>query len=57
VKKTHIWRNHITIPSLDNTVLMRDPSETLETTLVRLRRLSIPTGAEQIEVHDDVRIG
>jgi hypothetical protein len=55
VKKTHIWRNHVTIPSLDNTVLLRDPAETVATTLARLRRLSIPADADAIEVHDDVR--
>jgi hypothetical protein len=53
MRKTQIWRSHVTIPSLDNTVLLREPNESLATTLARLERLSVPTGADVLDVHVD----
>jgi len=56
MNRTHIWSNHVTIPHLDNLVLLRSPSEPLSDTLQRLSRMGIPVGADAIEVHDDVRV-
>jgi hypothetical protein len=54
MKKTHIWRSHVTVPRHDDLVLLRDPSESLDHTLARLKRLSIPTGPADLEVHEGV---
>jgi hypothetical protein len=55
MNRTHIWHNHVTILRLDGLVLMRPTAETLSQTLAKLARWGIPTGADDIEVHEDVR--
>jgi hypothetical protein len=53
-KKIHIGRTHVALPRLDDTVLLRDPSESLDNSPVGFGRLSIPTDVDEIEAHDDV---
>ena len=54
MKQTRSWRSRITIPRLENLVLLRGPSESLADTLVRPGRPSTPPEVDGIEGHDRV---
>lgn len=55
MKPTRITPTHVTIPSLNDLVLLRSPTETLGETLARLARYGVPTDPSAIELVGNVR--